>query len=67
MKCPRCDREPSPAGVVVVDGEELTAYQCDRCTRQTTICGVPCEVAVTFAVSRDGRIVEVGTPRPDEN
>ena len=57
--CPRCGRPAGLAGVVTVAGVDLPVYQCDDCFDVERPPGAePVEVALTWAVDGQGRMVD---------
>lgn len=59
--CPRCGRPAGLAGVVTVAAVELPVYQCDDCfdVEHHPGVSVPVEVALTWAVDSQGRVVHL--------
>ena len=68
MRCPKCAQPLEEVGEVRIadDSTEavLPVYLCERCTRQTSILGVDCEVALTFCVDAEGRLLDPQTFLP---
>lgn len=58
VKCPGCNAPLAASGEVDVDGETFGVYQCDRCTRLVRFDDERFEAALTFALDRDGRLLD---------
>jgi hypothetical protein len=44
------------------DRGECSVFQCDECVVEVTMFGKPVDIALTFAVDRDGRAFDPATP-----
>src|SRR5438105_15932326 len=64
--CPRCGRRLISCGTVSIDGAEVPAFQCDRCTRTIDpfASGKGIEVALTLCVV-NGRTFDPSDPGAD--
>lgn len=49
--CPKCGAELHSAGVLHLDGQDCSVFQCDSCVIVKPFLGEPIEVALTFAVN----------------
>lgn len=63
MDCPRCCLPADKAGVVSFSPEngppeEMMVYQCPRCTESVELFGVAADVAKTFALTAEGRLLD---------
>ena len=64
MKCPGCQIELLPCGAVTIETETLDVYQCDDCKRSWDFDGESFTVALTFAVSSTGQLLDPETLDP---
>jgi uncharacterized Zn finger protein len=53
--CPKCGAELQSAGIIHIEGEDCSVFQCDSCSIVKPFQGRPFEVALTFAVDDAGR------------
>jgi hypothetical protein len=53
--CPKCGMQLESSGVIVVNDEECSVFQCDTCTVEKPIFNEPFEVALTFAIDDRGK------------
>jgi len=60
--CPKCGRKLPKSGEATVAGQSFPVFQCDECLAQVEMFGEPVEVALTFAVGRDGKPFDPATP-----
>jgi len=61
MKCPKCNRELESIGVLTADGVELPVFQCGDCTTSWEVEGERFEVALTFALTPNGDMIDPET------
>lgn len=64
MDCPKCKQPLAPSGIANFDGEQLTVYQCDTCTRFVNFGGQEFEAALTFAVNPAGQLFDPESHQP---
>jgi len=56
--CPKCGMQLESSGVIVVNNEDCSVFQCDTCTVQKPFGGEDFEMALTFAVTDSGHPVD---------
>lgn len=59
ISCPKCTRMLQQSGEVTIDEDTYPIYQCDECLVNDPTFG---EVALTFAIGRDGKPFDPATP-----
>ena len=64
MLCPSCKTPLEPCGEVMIDDQTATVYQCDRCVRPWVVEGQTFDVALTFAVTPTGELIDPETLAP---
>ena len=66
FKCPKCGRDLACAGVLTVhlehEDREVPTYQCDECLMTIDLGGTAMEVALTFAVDKNGQAFDPADP-----
>jgi endogenous inhibitor of DNA gyrase (YacG/DUF329 family) len=55
VPCPKCGRNLLQSGEVVVGDETLPTFQCDECVKVVDFLGQKMELALTFALDKDGK------------
>lgn len=58
--CPGCRATLRQCGIVTHDGHACPVFQCETCRKQVTMFDEKFDVALTFLVTRDGRVVDPG-------
>jgi hypothetical protein len=62
--CPKCGRVLKQSGEVICAGvgETVPVFQCDECLVQTDFLGEKVEIALTFALDKDGKPFDPASP-----
>jgi hypothetical protein len=65
MLCPGCKTPLEPCGDVSIDADQTAiVYQCDRCVRPWVVGDQTFQVALTFAVTPTGELIDPETLAP---
>jgi transcription elongation factor Elf1 len=62
--CPKCNRQLTISGAVQMSDEILDVYQCDECVVNWQFDGATFEVAFTFAIDAQGRLIDPDSFEP---
>lgn len=56
--CPKCNRQLIVSGEIRMGDQTLDVFQCDECLVDWRFDGATFEVALTFAIDAQGRLID---------
>ncbi len=62
VPCPKCKRTLVQSGELEFEGIIVPTFQCDECLMTVDFAGESMEVALTFALDKDGNPVDPADP-----